>query len=361
MTGLDDLVSPRSLLVAFGVVTVVAVVVAASTSTTAFGLYNAAWDGASDLRSSAEDAGATSTVARNTTAYAAQSPNETVAVVLSPDRAYGAGERQRIETFVRNGGTLVVAEDYGTHSNDLLGAVGARARLDGRSLRDERYNYRSPAMPVARNVTDHALVDGVGRLTLNHGTAVVPNGATVLARSSAYAYLDADGDGDLDDAESVEAYPVATVEQVGRGEVVVVGDPSLFINAMLDRSGNRQFAANLFGSHAHVLLDYSHAARLPPLAVALLTVRQSPLLQFLAGTLCTFVVVLVARTDALAALRARLSGSGPGTMSDYGPETAPVEVDDDDLAAYLRDRHPDWDDERVRRVVSARRTDDPPE
>lgn len=350
MAGLGRFVSPRALLAAFGVVLVVAIAVAASTSTASFGIYNAAWDGASSLQESAESAGAASDVARNASAYDRHPPNETVAVVLSPDRAYGPRDRGRVESFVREGGTLVVAEDYGRHSNDLLDAVGATARVDGRPLRDERHNYRSPAMPVARNVSNHSLTEGVDSLALNHGTAVEPGNATVLANSSGYAYLDDDADGDLDEDEPLGEHPVATVEEVGRGEVVVVGDPSAFINAMLNRPGNDRFARNLFGVRSHALLDYSHAEDLPPLAVALLAVRESALVQFLAGALGTL-AVLAARTDALARFRARVVGSDRRSV--------PVEVDDDDLAAHLRGRYPDWDDERVRRVVAARRDDGP--
>lgn len=346
-----ELRSPTTLLAGFGLVTVVALVVAASTSTAAFGVYNPAWDGASDVQAVADEAGASSEIARDVTAYARVQPNETVAVVLSPDAAYSPDERERLAAFVRNGGTLVVAEDYGQHANALLRAVGAEARVDGRPLRDERHYYRSPAMAVARNVTDHSLVAGVDALTLNHGTAVVARNATVLARTSGHAYLDENRNADVDDAETVRAYPVATIERVGRGQVVVVGDPSLLINVMLDRPGNRAFAANLFAGHAHVLLDYSHAANLPPLAVVVLELRESTLLQLFTGALGVLVVLLAARTSLIDRVR---GGAGPaGSSSSEGVSS--LGVTDEELVAYLRERHPEWDADRVERVVASRR------
>lgn len=274
---------PRALLVTLALAVVATLVVAAGTSTAAFGAYNPRWDGAADLRATADAAGTDSEVVLNTSRYGEVQPRDTVAIVLSPDERYGPTEAARLRRFVRTGGTLVVAEDFGPHANPLLAAVGADARFEGSLLRDERYNFRSPSMPVARNVSDHSLLTGVNALTLNHGTVVEPNGATVLANSSGFGYLDTGRNGQLDDDESLSSYPVATVEPVGEGRVVAVSDPSLFINVMLDRPGNRQFVRNLFAAHDLAVLDYSHAGRLPVLAVALLVVRRTPTLQVALG------------------------------------------------------------------------------
>ena len=291
---------PQALLAVLVVATTLGLGVAAGTSSADFGAYNLGWDGASDLRSAADEAGADPTVVRETNEYGDATPNEAVAVVLSPDEAYGANDSTRLREFVEDGGTLVVAEDFGENGNALLAAVGADARVDGRPLRDERRYHRSPAFPVADNVSDTPLTADVGSLTPNHGSAVDPNGATVLATTSEYAYVDANRNGELDDAETMAPRPVATVESVGDGRVVTVGDPSLFINAMLERSGNRAFVGNLFGSAEAVLLDYSHAERLPPLAAALLAVRGSALLQVTLGTVGILAVIAWARRPSVA-------------------------------------------------------------
>ncbi|HKJ59189.1 MAG TPA: DUF4350 domain-containing protein, partial [Halobacteriales archaeon] len=276
---------PRALLAALGLIVGVAVVVAASTSGAAFGLYNPAWDGAADLRGLAEDAGTEPTVVRNASAYGRVPTEGTVALVLAPAEGYGPAEAAGVRAFVEGGGTLVVADDVDGPANALLADVGAEARLDGRRLRDEQHYYRGPALPVADDVGDHAYTQDVDALTLNHGTAVVPGGATPIVRTSGVAYLDGNGNEAPDDDEPIGPFPVATVEAVGDGRVVVVSDPSAFVNAMLDRPGNRAFATALVSSHDRVLLDYSHAGALPPLAAALLSIRGSTLLQELLGGL----------------------------------------------------------------------------
>lgn len=352
--------APRVVLVAVAVATVLALVVGAGTSTTGFGAYNLDWDGASDLRGVAADAGADPRVTLDAADYGAVEPGGTVAVVLSPDRPYGPDAAARVRAFVRDGGTLVVAEDFGPHGNDLLAAVGADARVDGRLLRDERDSYRSPAMPVAATVSEHALTAGVERVTLNHGTAVRPDGATVLASTSGFAYRDADRDGTPDPGERPGPFPVATVERVGEGRVVVLGDPSVLVNAMLDRPGNRRLATNLLAGE-RVLFDHSHAERLPPLSVALLALRRSPLAGALVGTACVLAVAGWVRwgdrgDGAPPGQHERSDGVGgrerpPAASGDVSDDR--VEADPDALVAYLRERHPDWSAERARRVVEA--------
>jgi hypothetical protein len=346
---------------ALSLAVLVAVVVAMATSASAFSTYNARWDGASELQSVAASSGAEATVTLDTAAYRMASPDGTVALVLAPDRYYGSNATERVRSFVRAGGHLIVAEDYAPYGNALLAGIGADARVNGTELRDERYHYRGPALPIARNVTANAsLVTGVNGITMNHGTVVEPGSATVLVRSSGYAYLDRNGNDELDDIEQAQSYPVVAVQEVGDGRVTVVSDPSVFINTMLDRSGNRQFAANLFAGNDSVLLDYSHAQQQPPLAVLLLFLRRSPLLQAVLGMVGIGAVVgWLRRPDLVrgAVVRGqrtldRLVGATPAD------ETA-VQPDTDRLAAHLADEHPEWDKERVRRVIAGVLSEEP--
>jgi hypothetical protein len=355
-----DVNYPRLVLLGLVLAVVLGVGVAASTSSAAFGAYNAEWDGASDLRAVGTDAGAEVEIVRNVSAYREYEPNETVAVILSPDRPYTPGERDRLRSFVRTGGTLLVAEDFGTNGSDLLAGVGASARFDGGLLRDERTYYRAPALPEADNVSDHPLTEGVDSLTLNYGTPVEPDGATVLVRTSEFGYVDRNRNGDLDDDETLRSYPVATVESVGEGRVIAVGDPSLLINAMIERPGNRAFAANVVGSGEVALLDYSHTADIPPLSLALLVLREEPLLQVLVGGLGIGVIGLWVRGDAarLRGLGARIVGrlrdvpsvGSVRTTERAGDDSGPG-LSEAELRDYLAERHPDWEAERVDRVI----------
>lgn len=328
------------LLVAVSALLAVVLVFAASTSATAFGTYNPAWDGAADLQDAAQAAGAEPTVVREVSAYDEVEPGGTVAVVLAPREPYSAAEVASISRFVAEGGTLLVADDFGSRTNRLLTSLGAESRINGSLVRDERHQYRSPAMPVATNVTPHPYTADVEQLTANHASFVEPNGSTVLVRTSGYAYPDRNRSGDLDDGETLGAYPLVTVEPIGNGTLVVASDPSLFINVMLERPGNAAFVRNLFGAHESVVLDYSHAGGLPPLSVAVLILRDSVGLQLLVGLGAVCAVVLWTR--------GRWPTIGQGERSTGEAASAWSEPA---LVAYLERRHPDWDDSRLRRVV----------
>lgn len=336
----DGLAVPHVVLAGLTLAVVVGVAVAGATSSASYGPYNDEWDGTTDLRSMADDTGTRVELAHDTATYSSVPADDAVAFVLSPDQRYRPTELARVTDFVERGGTLVVADDYGPHSNDLLRSVGTSARLDGRPLYDVRSNYRSSAMPVATPVDGHPFVAGVESVTLNYGTAVDPGDATPLVETSEHAYLDADRDGEFGQNETLDNRTVATVESVGDGRVVVVGDSSAFINAMLDRPGNRAFVRALVAQHGTVVLDHSHTGSLPPLALAVLVVRGSTLAQFGLGLLAV---------GALAAWARRAVGTRrePTALADD------ARLPRSELAESLERRHPDWDRERIERVVSA--------
>lgn len=86
-----------------------------------------------------------------------------------------------------------------------------------------------------------------------------------------------------------------TTERLGAGEVVVVSDPSIFINSMLEQPDNRAFTASLVGSHETVFLDFSHTKERPPLQIALRTLRDSASLQLLFGVVVVGALALISR------------------------------------------------------------------
>lgn len=345
----------------FALVVGVALLVTASTSTTAFGAYNTAWDGTSDLRTLATTTDGDTYIAQNTSAYTQSPPNATVALILAPEQSYGSSDTQRIAQFVRNGGTLVVADDRAPTTNAVLTAIGADARIDGSPLRDTRAYYQSPAAPIVRNISTHPVLANVSALTLNHGSAVRPNTATVLARTSGYAYRDTNQNQELDQTETVTEYPIMTVESLGQGRVIVVSDPSIFINTMLSQTDNRQLARNLFESHPHVIIDYSHTVTLPPLMQFLLVVRGTPLLQTLLGGIGVVLLAVTSHRTIVASLRHRLAGRTKPPSSTIisqsdteGGDDSPIT--DAALVEHLRKQYPEWEEDRLNRIVEARRT-----
>jgi len=296
-------------------------------------------------------------VLQSTDGYDDLDAEDATAVVLSPTASYDDASLARVRAFVRAGGTLVVAGDFGTGvgadgsenassvgANELLAGVGAETRVDGRVLRDERFHGATPAMPVATNVSGSPYTDGVDRVALNYPAVLAPGAnASVVVRSSAYGYVDENRNDALDDDETLESRPVAATEPVGDGTVVVVSDPSLFVNAMLDDADNRAFAANLF-STSTVAFDYSHASGLPPLTALVLWLEASALAQLaVAGALVAGAAASMRGRRPVAALAARFGRDEPGGVG----------LSEREVVAFVRDRHPEWDRERVERLAQS--------
>lgn len=284
---------PRTVLYGLAIVLSITLVIAASTTTATFGTYDGEWDETSDFRELADQRTET-TIGFNTRSYETMDPDGTVAIILAPTEAYSTTDSRRVREFVEAGGTVVIADDFGEHSNALLADVGADARFDGAQLRDERSYYRAPSLPVATNVTTSPFTGDTEQLTLNGATAIDSSAATPLVTTTGLAYLDRDDTGSFSSADELNDYPVVTIESVGDGRVISVSDPSIFINSMLAVPDNEAFATALADEHDLMLIDYSRSGSQPPVTVALVLFRSSSVLQIVTGLVGVGVVWAVA-------------------------------------------------------------------
>ncbi|MFP9062366.1 DUF4350 domain-containing protein [Natrialbaceae archaeon A-chndr2] len=340
---------PTVLLAVLVLVTLGALVVGGSTSTTAFGPYNPSWDGASNFQSALDDdPEVEASLIQDTNRYADLEPENTVAFVIAPEETYDDESAADVARFVEAGGTLVVLENFEPQGNALLEDVGASARVDGQVIRDDEYYFRGPTMPVATGVENHTLTADVEQLTLNYATAVEPSNATTLVTTSDFAYRVDDPDEELDDDKELERLPVATIESVEDGRVVVIGDPSITTNAMRDEPDNEVFLTALAREGNTAVVDVSHSDGIPPLTAALLVLRGSVFLQALLG----FVGIgLIALFSSGRLTRERLPVGRRRRSVQAAEESTPT-LSDVERATLLRERHPDWDDERIERMIT---------
>lgn len=126
--------------------------------------------------------------------------------------------------FVRRGGRLVIADDFGSGAR-LFARFGMTV---SRPTTTEAPRVRGEsALLVARPFFTHPLTEGVG--------VVVTNEPVLLEhpRLDPLVGLDEGGPG------------LVLTGIVGQGRVVAIGDPSLFVNAMMELRGNRKLAENI--------------------------------------------------------------------------------------------------------------------
>jgi len=218
-----------------------------------FSRYNPQWNGTSDLFETLEDRGAV--MVNDPAALAGRT--HTTLLVIAPGRAPTAGEAAAYRKFVVSGNTLLLADDFG-EGNALLEAVGATIGLDQRNLSSLDREYEVPAAPLGIPVVGAPFGRNLTKIIFNHPVAVT--GGTPFLQTSLLSWIDENGNGRADSTEPLGRFTLAATEPVGSGRVVVIGDASLFINAMqhLRDRENGQLIQELTGG---TLLIDQHLSR----------------------------------------------------------------------------------------------------
>jgi len=167
-------------------------------------------------------------------------------LILAPDRPFTAEEAGYLRAFLDGGGRVIIADEEGA-ANGLLADLGSTMRVRPGNLASLDRNHADPGLFLARVVGNDTLFAGVETIRVNRPAAV--EGGVPLLETSILTWEDADGDGRITGAETFEAAVVCARE----GNLTVLGDPSLFINAML--AENPEFIENT----RPVLLDGTHS------------------------------------------------------------------------------------------------------
>lgn len=129
--------------------------------------------------------------------------------------------------FMKDGGRVVLADDYGT-GDELLAHFGIeRAGLPSHPAEALRNNA---AFAIAEPAGEHSAVWGVGRVVTNH--------ATGLRHPDLSPVLRVRGEGEPD-------VLVGLAGAVGKGRLLALGDSSVLMNSMLRYPGNRALAVGV--------------------------------------------------------------------------------------------------------------------
>ncbi len=128
-----------------------------------------------------------------------------------------------VVSFIRNGGRVLIADDFGAADLILAELGGHRSQ----QFRAESYQDNQVFAPIATPTGDHALSAGIVSLTTNHPSVIE----------------------DLEGMQSIFAFEsgdsVVATGEIGMGRYVALADPSVLINRMLQFEGNLAFAINL--------------------------------------------------------------------------------------------------------------------
>jgi hypothetical protein len=183
------------------------------------------------------------------------------ALVLVPYEPFSANDLNRLSSYVSNGGTLVVLDDYG-YGNQVLNGVQSTMTFSGIPMLDPLYNYKNEQLPLITSFATGPLTANISSVVLNHATCLNDtSNATVIAFSSSFSFLDVSGTGSSTGSDPNGPFPYAAYQKLGQGYVVALADPSILINGMINMGNNLQFINNVLKLNAanpQVFIDQSH-------------------------------------------------------------------------------------------------------
>ena len=171
--------------------------------------------------------------------------NVTALVVSGPFASLQPEEIDAVVRFIERGGRLAAMLHIGPPLAGLL------ARLDvyhSNGVLHERHNVIDLDMNFrVTALSGSPLFDGLAQFSAYGAWALDPGKAvTVLAQTSAEAWVDLNGDKILSPGDAVGAFAVAVSGNLGSGGFVIFGDDAIFQNRYLT-DNNGKLAGNLAG------------------------------------------------------------------------------------------------------------------
>jgi hypothetical protein len=215
-----------------------------------------------------------------------------VLCVLGPSSPFSIIETSSLIDFFDRGCCMVIADDFGS-GNQILDYLAlmvpgfptqfilvskvSAIRFDNRLLLDSSSNDGGkPLLPTITSFTGFGstIFRNTRRVIMNYATGITGSAQnfTPLAVSSTNSWLTSDWNNPAYDPNRQDAYggdksgPFTLVGMmgIGRGILVLISDPSIFINDMIIRGDNALFAQELFtflaqySNTSTVIVDHHH-------------------------------------------------------------------------------------------------------
>jgi len=361
--------------VAFLAVSMVSPVVS---TTTDFSIFNSGWNGTSGLAVStyrlgkfvpsfqARTTGTDITIAQMNLNELSLDPATTALAIIGPSRPFSSSDGALVGDFVRGGGLLFLADDFGT-GNTLLEKMGAASRFSGKLVIDLSFE-KKPEFSVCFDLIQDPLTVNVTSLLLNYPSTVVKNGTTmeVIGSTSVASWLDTNSNRVQDPGEPQGPFPVIARERLGLGSILLLSDPSVLINGMRSYLDNGVFTDNLVtlmcSGRSAVYFDESHREFLDPVSVTTRFTGQVPTNAKVLLIAAAFVLALWVSTDivenavAWTARRARWlwSISIGRVLSIRSKEPSPKTKSPEEIVEEVSAAHPAWRPGLIKYAVTER-------
>ncbi|CAB50507.1 DUF4350 domain-containing protein [Pyrococcus abyssi] len=182
-------------------------------------------------------------------------------LIIGPDLSYSTFEIERIRSFVLNGGTLILIDDFGT-GNEILSGLNLTVRFS-KKVPISIFYFKDYRLPEVIYIDDPYLSVGVEKLILNVPSVLI--GANGSAYTSRITLL----------GRNLKSYPILSEIRYGKGRIILFSDPSVFTNEMM--TYNRKFVENFISKYVSypVYIDEAHHSNFNPYHVGTVVIRRS--------------------------------------------------------------------------------------
>lgn len=235
----------KKILIIFCIVLFIAVL-RFSQNTDDFSTFNPEWNGGKQIKNELSENHTVISMPL-TDDLSAYDPDKTAFIILRPENNFSKKEMEIIKKFIDNGGLLIVADDFGS-GNDLLNNLTTHIVFSNLLMLDDVNYWENITFPVITfDLTN------VSNITLNYPTSLIVKDSSVkiLASSSRFSWL---SKGDMDRG-SGGSYPVIATTSSGKGTIIAIADPSIFINSMLPMTDNRLLLPKLVENRNIIMFD----------------------------------------------------------------------------------------------------------
>lgn len=185
-------------------------------------------------------------------------PSQSTLLTIGPTKQFTPKETKNIEKFLKNGGRIILADDYGS-ANNLLKQLNVSIRFSNLMIRDPIFKLKNSKLPTINNIKKSNLTENVSSIAFNYGTVLenLGTGTNILASSSERSYLTENAKAEYEQSMSVGPFPVMARKNIGDGQLVLLSDSSVFINSMIGKENNKILLDSLIGDRM-AYLDVHH-------------------------------------------------------------------------------------------------------
>ncbi len=338
------------------------IMVPVASSDADFSIYNSGWNGCSQLGVKAYQTGSFLPSVDVSTSSEEKihhlplneldlNPSDSAIMIIGPTIDFEKEEASYIDDYLRKGGIVLLADDVGTGNQLLDGIMTTTTRISRDIIADLSFD-KQPEFGVTTNITEHNLTKGVNRLLMNYPSTIIPSGRCIpLINSSEASWLDTNGNDDIDPDESLGPFNIMTIEQYGRGSLIVLSEPSLLINQMRNKFNNSNLVDNLVEfmteDRSTLVIDEYHRDSANPVRVTTNFVKRMNFASktgILVGITAVFILISTPYPKKGWKLLERL-------LNKLLAEEALKRPTKEDVMATIHNDHPDWDQKVLTKMI----------